>query len=126
MRVRDDTPPTAHGLRVALLFALAAQRLSDFYEYGQWLSEAQGATLAADWLARSKNNLPLTERRRLSGLSDRFARQVASQLSREAGLYTAHEMMEALDPNYQSELAQTLLAACEQQLASDEAGLDNA
>ena len=126
MRVRDDTPPTAHGLRVALLFALAAQRLSDYYEHGQWLSEAQGATLAADWLARSKNNLPLAERRRLSGLSDRFARQVASQLSREAGLYTAHEMMEALDPNYQSELAQTLLAACEQQLASDEAGLDNA
>ncbi len=53
MRVRDDTPPTAHGLRVALLFALAAQRLSDYYEHGQWLSEAQGATLAADWLARS-------------------------------------------------------------------------
>ena len=126
MRVHDDTPPTPRGIRVALLFALAAHRLSAYYEHGQWLTEAQGATLAADWLARSKNNLPLAERRRLSGLSDRFARQVASQLSREAGLYTAHEMMEALDPNYQSELAQTLLAACEQQLASDEAGLDNA
>ena len=126
MRVRDDTPPTPRGIRVALLFALAAHRLSAYYEHGQWLTEAQGATLATDWLARSKNNLPLAERRRLSGLSDRFARQVASQLSREAGLYTAHEMMEALDPNYQSELAQTLLAACEQQLASDEAGLDNA
>lgn len=126
MRVRDDTPPTPRGIRVALLFALAAHRLSAYYEHGQWLTEAQGATLAAGWLARSKNNLPLAERRRLSGLSDRFARQVASQLSREAGLYTAHEMMEALDPNYQSELAQTLLAACEQQLASDEAGLDNA
>lgn len=126
MRFRDDTPPTPRGIRVALLFALAAHRLSAYYEHGHWLTEAQGATLAADWLARSKNHLPLAERRRLSGLSDRFARQVASQLSREAGLYTAHEMMEALDPNYQSELAQTLLAACEQQLASDEAGLDNA
>ena len=126
MRVRDDTPPTPRGIRVALLFPLAAHRLSAYYEHGQWLTEAQGTTLATDWLARSKNNLPLAERRRLSGLSDRFARQVASQLSREAGLYTAHEMMEALDPNYQSELAQTLLAACEQQLASDEAGLDNA
>ena len=116
MRVRDDTPPTPRGIRVALLFALAAHRLSAYYEHGQWLSEAQGATLAADWLARSKNSLPLAERRQLSDLSDQFARQIASQLSREAGLYTAHEMMEALDPNYQSELAQTLLAECEKLL----------
>jgi len=122
MRVRDDTPPTAHGLRVALLFALAAQRLSDFYEYGQWLSEAQGATLAADWLARSKNSLPLAERRQISDLSDQFARQIAGQLSREAGLYTAHEMMEALDPNYHSELAQTLLTECERLLSGTTAG----
>lgn len=122
MRVRDDTPPTAHGLRVALLFALAAQRLSDFYEYGQWLSEAQGATLAADWLARSKNNLPLAERRQISDLSDQFARQIAASLSREAGLYTAHEMMEALDPNYHSELAQTMLAECDRLLSETTAG----
>ena len=122
MRVRDDTPPTAHGLRVALLFALAAQRLSDFYEYGQWLSEAQGATLAADWLARSKNSLPLAERRQISDLSDQFARQIAGQLSREAGLYTAHEMMEALDPNYHSELAQTMLAECDRLLSETTAG----
>lgn len=122
MRVRDDTPPTAHGLRVALLFALAAQRLSDFYEYGQWLSEAQGATLAADWLARSKNNLPLAERRQISDLSDQFARQIAASLSREAGLYTAHEMMEALDPNYHSELAQTMLTECERLLSRTTAG----
>ncbi len=122
MRVRDDTPPTPHGLRVALLFALAAQRLSDYYEYGQWLSEAQGATLAADWLARSKNNLPLAERRQISDLSDQFARQIAASLSREAGLYTAHEMMEALDPNYHSELAQTLLTECERLLSGTTAG----
>ncbi len=116
MRVRDDTPPTPRGIRIALLFALAAHRLSAYYEHGQWLTEAQGATLAADWLARSKNSLPLAERRLLSDLSDQFARQIAGQLSREAGLYTAHEMMESLDPNYQSELAQTLLAECEKLL----------
>ena len=28
-------------------------------------------------------------------------------------MYAAHEMMEALDPNYHSELAQTMLAECE-------------
>ena len=116
MRVRDDTPPTPRGIRIALLFALAAHRLSAYYEHGQWLTEAQGATLAADWLTRSQNSLPLAERRQLSGLSDQFARQIAGQLSREAGLYTAHEMMESLDPNYQSELAQTLLAECEKLL----------
>ena len=113
MRVRDDTPPTPKGQRIALLFALAAERLSTYYEHGQWLTEAQGATLAADWLSRSKTAMPLAERRLLSSLSDQFARQVAANLSREAGLYTAHEMMEALDPNYHSELAQAMLAQCE-------------
>lgn len=122
MRVRDDTPPTERGIRVALIFALAAERLSTYYEHGQWLTEAQGATLAADWLARSKNALPLTERRQLSALSDQFARQIAGQLSREAGLYTAHEMTEALDPNYHSELAQTMLAECEKLLDEAAAG----
>lgn len=116
MRIRDDTPPTERGIRVALIFALAAERLNAYYEHGQWLTEAQGATLAADWLARSKTALPLTERRQLSALSDQFARQIAGQLSREAGLYTAHEMTEALDPNYHSELAQTMLAECEKLL----------
>lgn len=122
MRVRDDTPPTERGIRVALIFALAAERLNTYYEHGQWLTEAQGATLAADWLARSKTALPLTERRQLSALSDQFARQIAGQLSREAGLYTAHEMTEALDPNYHSELAQTMLAECEKLLDEAAAG----
>jgi len=112
MRVRDDTPPTERGIRVALIFALAAERLSTYYEHGQWLTEAQGATLAADWLARSKNSLALAERRQISALSDQFARQITGTLSREAGLYTAHEMTEALDPNYHSELAQTMLDEC--------------
>lgn len=116
MRVRDDTPPTPRGLHVALLFALAAERLNTYYEHGQWLTEAQGATLAADWLSRSKNSLPLNERRRISALSDQLARQIAGSLSREAGLYTAHEMTEALDPNYQSELAQMMMLECEKLL----------
>jgi hypothetical protein len=121
MRVRDDTPPTPRGLRVALLFALAAHRLSGYYEHGQWLTDAQGASLAADWLARSKNALPLAERHHLAALSDQLARQIAGSLSREAGLYAAHEMMEALDPNYHSELAQTMLAECERLLDGEPA-----
>lgn len=113
-------PPsiTERGLRVALIFALAAERLSLYYEHGQWLSDAQGATLAADWLARSKRNLPLAERRQLSSLSDQLARQIGETLSREAGLFTAHEMMESLDPNHQSEIAQSLLLECERLLDS--------
>ncbi len=116
---RQKTPPattTERGVRVALIFALAAERLSAFYEHGQWLSEGQGATLAADWLSRSRLNLALAERRHLSDLSDQLARQVAATLSREAGLYTAHEMMESLDPNYHSEIAQSLLAECDRLL----------
>jgi hypothetical protein len=116
MRIRDDTPPTPRGIRVALIFALAAERLSTFYEHGQWLTEAQGASLAADWLSRSKNTLPLAERRQLSALSDQLARQIESSLSREAGMYTAHEMMEALDPNHHSEIAESLMAECERLL----------
>lgn len=107
---------TERGMRVALIFALAAERLSAFYEYGQWLSEAQGASLAADWLARSKNKLPLAERRQLSTLGDRLARQIESSLSREAGMYTAHEMMESLDPNHRSEIAESLMVECERLL----------
>jgi len=116
---RQKTPPAAvtdRGVRVALIFALAAERLAAYYEHGQWLTEGQGASLAADWLSRSKLNLSLAERRHLSDLSDQLARQVAATLSREAGLYTAHEMMESLDPNYHSEIAQSLLDECDRLL----------
>jgi hypothetical protein len=98
--------------RKALVFALAAERLSAFYEHGQWITDAQGATLAAQWLQRSKLQLALSERRLLSELSDQLARQLADTLSREAGLYAAHEMMEALDPNYQSAFAHDMLDEC--------------
>ncbi|WP_234085461.1 hypothetical protein [Azonexus sp. R2A61] len=113
MRFRDDTPPTPRGFSVALIFALAAHQLHAFYEHGQWPSEAAMASLAVDWLNRQKTVLPLAERRRLAGLGDTLARQIADGLSREAGLYAAHEMMEALDPNYQSEFAQSLMKECE-------------
>ena len=71
------------GMRVALIFALAAERLTAFYEHSQWMTEAQGASLAADWLARAKNKLPLNERRQLSALSDQLARQIEATLSRD-------------------------------------------
>ena len=118
---RGSPPPatTERGVSVALIFALAAERLTAFYEYGQWLNAAQGATLAADWLARSQRSLSHAERRHLSSLSDQLARQMAQTLSREAGLYAAHEMMESLDPNYHSELAESLMAECERLLDSD-------
>jgi len=107
---------TERGMRIALIFALAAERLTAFYEYGQWLTEAQGASLAADWLSRSKNKMLLAERRQLSALSDQLARQIESSLSREAGMYTAHEMMESLDPNHHSEIAESLMVECERLL----------
>jgi hypothetical protein len=107
---------TERGMRIALIFALAAERLTAFYEHSQWLTEAQGASLAADWLSRSKNKLPLNERRLLSALSDQLARQIQSSLSREAGMYAAHEMMESLDPNHHSEIAESLMLECERLL----------
>jgi hypothetical protein len=60
--------------------------------------------------------MPLAERRRLSALSDELARGIAAGLSREAGLHTAHEMMEALDPHYHSELAEFFMQECERML----------
>ncbi len=117
-RMRDDTPPTARGIRIALIFALTAERLTGYYEHGQWFNEGQGATLAADWLRRSKQSMEMAERRHLSALSDQMARQIVATLSREAGLFTAHEMMESLDPRYHSELAQSMMVECERLLDS--------
>lgn len=108
-----DSSITDRGTNVALIFALVAERLSVFYEHHLWLTKAQGANLSADWLARNKRSLPLDIRRHLSELSDQLARQIAGTLSRESGLYTAHEMMESLDPNYQSEIARSLMLECE-------------
>ena len=106
---RATPPADSKGTRAALIFALTAERLSIYYEHGQWLTEAQGASFIADWLRRSERTLPLADRRQLSALSDGLARQIAGSLSREAGLHTAHEMMEALDPNYDSDLARSMM-----------------
>ena len=48
---------------------------------------------------------------------------MAGALSREAGLYTAHEMLESLDANYHSgsEIAQSLMRECERVLDASEA-----
>jgi hypothetical protein len=113
IRAKSPNPDSPdRGTRAALVFALAAERLTTFYEHDQWLTEAQGATLVADWLARSQRSLRHDERRQLSALSDQLARQIAASLSREAGLYTAHEMTESLDPNYHSEIGETFMAEC--------------
>ena len=112
----SPSPATDRGIRIALIFALVAERLSTYYEHQRWLTEGQGATLAADWLARSKRSLPIDERKKLSALSDQLARQIAETLSREAGLQAAHEMMESLDPNYESDIGRSLMAECERML----------
>ena len=44
---RATPPADSKGTRAALIFALTAERLSIFYEHGQWLTEAQGARRAA-------------------------------------------------------------------------------
>jgi len=111
-------PLSETGLNAALMFALVAERLTVFYEHDQWITEAQGATLAADWLTRSKRNLPRQVLKALSAESDAMAREIAGTLSREAGLYTAHEMTEALDPNFPSDLGQAMMAECARRLAT--------
>ncbi|OIQ87064.1 hypothetical protein GALL_310890 [mine drainage metagenome] len=110
------TTETERGVLVALIFALVAERLRVHYEHGQWLTQAQCSTLAADWLARSKRKLLLALRQHLAGLSDQLARQLAESTSREAGLHVSHELQEALDPRYQSELGQSVMAECARML----------
>lgn len=109
-------PVVDRGARIALMFALLGERLSVFYEHGQWLTQAQGAALAADWLSRSRRTLPSGERGALSALSDELARQIAGSVSREGGLYISHELTEALDTRYQSEVGETMMKECERLL----------
>jgi hypothetical protein len=114
----NDADPSS---RKALLFALTAERLSAYYEHNQWMTVAQGASIAALWLQRSKLQLPLAQRRVLSELSDDLARKLAGTLSHQAGQYTAHEMMESLDPRYKSDVACDLLEECERLLHEHDA-----
>ena len=112
---QDDTPSpiTERGVYLALIYALVAERLTVFYEHAHWMTQAQGTALAANWLSRSKRNMPLELRKRLSDLSDQLARQIADTTSREAGLYISHEMQESLDPRYNSEIGETIMVECE-------------
>ncbi|PHV11361.1 hypothetical protein [Chitinimonas sp. BJB300] len=103
-------------VRKALLFALVAEQLSVFYEQGIWITESQGTSLAGRWLTEAKLVLPEGETRQFSALADQLARQMADSLSREAGLYAVHEMMEARGPRYESPFAQDIQAECERQL----------
>ena len=114
--------PACRGITVQFAwnthFALAAERLSAYYEHHTWLTIAQGATLAADWLARSKARLSLQQRKHLSELSDQLARHIAESVSREAGLHISYEMTEALDQRNASEIGDSIREECRQLLAS--------
>ena len=71
-----------------------------------------GASFIADWLRRSERALPLGRAPPARALSDGLARQIAGSLSRGGGSHTTHEMMEALDPNYDSALARSMMDEC--------------
>ena len=115
MNQQNDSPSplTERGVYIALIFALVAERLSLYYEHEKWLTQAQAATIAANWLSRSKRTILLDTRKRLSDLSDQLARQIADSTSREAGLYISHEMQESLDPRHYSEIGLSIMAECE-------------
>lgn len=115
MNEQDVSPPpeTERGVCVALIYALVAERLSVYYEHDLWMTRAQGATLATNWLSRSKRSMPMAMRKHLSDLSDQLARQIAATTSRETGLYLSHEMQESLDTRYQSEIGQSIMVECE-------------
>lgn len=103
---------TPLGARAAAIYALVAHRLEAFYEHAHWITQAQGATLCHEWLMRSQQKLSLSERKQLSDLSEQIALQIRNSLSREAGLYTAHELMESLDPRHVSELGASIMDEC--------------
>lgn len=100
------------GPRVAAIYALVAHRLQTFYDHDHWITQAQAAALCQDWLLRSRQSLPLNERKQLADLSDQIAEQIRAGLSREAGLYTAHELMESLDPRHVSEIGAAIMEEC--------------
>lgn len=120
LKKTEHLPAEDKGTRLALIYALVAEALSAYYEHGQWLTVSQGATLCAEWLSRSRRSLAPGERKRLAELGDCLARQVAASVSREAGLFTAHEMMESLDRNYYSEIGEAIMGECERLLAASE------
>ena len=103
---------TPHGLKVALCFALIAERLTVFYDQNHHLTEKEGAYLLDSWLHRGTQRLSFEERKTLSKISNTLATEIIGSVSREAGLYISHELNEALDPNYVSEIAENILSEC--------------
>lgn len=120
MNRQDDSPTPANerGICVALIYALVAERLSIFYEHEKWMTKAQGATLASEWLSRSKCKISADMTKHLSGCSDQLAQHIADSVSREAGLCITHEMQESLDSSHQSDIAQSIMKECERVLDS--------
>ncbi len=116
--IQPEEPLSLEEANAGLLFALTAERLAVFYEHHTWLTLSQGATMAADWLARSKSHLSMPQRKYLSELSDQLARQIAASVSREAGLHISYEMTEALDQRYVSETGDSMREECRRLLAS--------
>ena len=108
----NPSDTSERGASIALIFALLAERLRFHYEHDKWLNQAQCAALAADWLARSKRNMPLETRKHLADMSEQLAKQITDSTSREAGLYISHELQEALDPRYHSEVGESVMAEC--------------
>lgn len=106
--------------RKALLFALTAERLAVYYEHDQWPDDKTAANTATVWLYRQELIADARLIRALSALSNEFAHTLAATLSREAGLYTSHEMSQSLDPNYQSPVAMDLLEECGRLLTEHE------
>ena len=100
------------GLSGGLLFALVAERLAQFYEHGQWATDGRMRQQALDWLQRSKVRIDSPWLRELVAASGDMAREVAASLSREAGLQTAHDMAESLDPNHPSPIGQMMMEQC--------------
>jgi hypothetical protein len=109
----NPTAASERGASIALIFALLAERLRFHYEHDKWLNQAQCAALAADWLSRSKRKMHLQTRKDLADMSEQLAKQICDSASREAGLYISHELQEALDPRYYSELGETMMQECE-------------
>lgn len=106
------------GLSGALLFALLAERLGQFYDHGQLPGDGRMRQQALDWLHRAQVKIDSPWLRELVAASGDMAREIANSLSREAGLQTTHEMAEGLNPNYQSPVAQLMMDQCVDWVAS--------
>ncbi|SDV49099.1 hypothetical protein [Chitinasiproducens palmae] len=111
-----EQDPLGLESRKALLFALTTERLNGYYDRDELASDARARDVAAAWLSRRELRASQGLLKALAAMSDTFARELIASLSREAGLYVAHEMREALDPAYQSGVSIDMLAECERRL----------